>query len=657
MRNNQPVTQREFKLAEQARLVSVTDTSGHIVYGNNDFMDASGYSPAELIGQPHNIIRHPDMPAEAFRDMWDTLQAGLPWSGLVKNRRKNGDHYWVMANATPLRCGDEITGYLSVRAPASREAIEQAERLYATLNEESDRGQQRTRLHQGRVTHTNLFGRWSSRLQSFSLQGRIISMQLAALLVSGLILTHVPGGLAWPVSAILVVLTTLASLRLVLHPLRELRIQTTRIASGDLTATISHNHPGELGQLANTISQIISNLSAIVRDIRGGTERLRGAVAEIASGNLDMSSRTEAQASSLQQTAASMEQINSMVRQSTESAATGETLAAQMLDITRQGDAAVEAVAETMHSITESSEKIGEIIRVIEGVAFQTNILALNAAVEAARAGEAGRGFAVVASEVRSLAQRTSGAALEIRNLITESTDRVTIGNQRTKEARARMQDVLEAVDKVNKMLQEINTASDEQRLGIDQITSAVVQLDSITQQNAAMVEELAASAQALTAQTQEVNNSTRIFRLHETDQTLAEQDVRQLREEATARLLSDKQFNLNKAIAAHSQWKIKLRNAALNKERLDASTIHRDDACVLGQWLYGDGEHMHGNKDSFQHLKHAHKEFHHAAGMVAETINGGQTDRAQRMLANGTPFANATQKVIKAIQSLRTQI
>ena len=656
MRNNQPVSQREFRLTEQAQLVSVTDLSGHITYANSDFLDACGFSQAELTGQPHNIIRHPDMPVEVFRDMWDTLQSGMPWSGILKNRRKNGDHYWVSANVTPIRRGTDITGYLSVRSPASREAIEHAERLYAQLNEEATHGTHRTVLLHGKPVNHNPLGRWTSLLQ-FTLHGQIMALQLGALLLAGLVLTHLPGILAWPLSVLLVLLATGIGLRMVLQPLRELRQQAVQIASGDLSVSISHNHPGEIGELADAVSQIASNLRGIVRDIRGGADRLRGAVAEIASGNLDMSSRTESQASNLQQTAASMEQINSMVRQSTESAATGGALAAQMLDITRQGDAAVEAVAETMRGITDSSEKIGEIIRVIEGVAFQTNILALNAAVEAARAGEAGRGFAVVASEVRSLAQRTSGAALEIRNLITESGDRVAIGNLRTKEARARMQEVLASVDKVNKMLQEINAASDEQRLGIDQITSAVVQLDSITQQNAAMVEELAASAQALTTQTAELNNSTSIFRLHEADQTVAEQDVRRLREEASARMLSDKQFNLNKAISAHAQWKIKLRNAAMNHEHLDANTIHRDDACALGQWLYGDGEHVHGDKETFKHLRHAHKEFHHAAAMVAETINGGQTDRAQRMLGNGTPFANSTNKVIKAIQELRKQL
>ncbi len=260
---------------------------------------------------------------------------------------------------------------------------------------------------------------------------------------------------------------------------------------------------------------------------------LRGAAKEIAAGNLDLSSRTESQASSLQETAAAMEQINSTVRNSADSATQGAALAKDAADVARRSHEAVQAVAQTMGGIAESSTRIGEIIHVVEGVAFQTNILALNAAVEAARAGDAGRGFAVVAAEVRALAQRTAGAVREIKQLITESATRVALGNSRSSDAQARMDEVMVAVAKVNTVLEGLSHASNEQQTGVSQISEAVVHLDSITQQNAAMVEQLAAAARSLEGQVEAVDDSMRLFRLVKGERTASEIDAVDLRRSA----------------------------------------------------------------------------------------------------------------------------
>jgi aerotaxis receptor len=259
-------------------------------------------------------------------------------------------------------------------------------------------------------------------------------------------------------------------------------------------------------------------------------ESVHYAAQEIAAGNRDLSGRTEAQAGSLQKTAASMEQITGTVQQSAASAQLGAKIGAETTTAAHRSHEAVMAVANAMDAIQDSSHRIREIIQVIEGVAFQTNILALNAAVEAARAGAQGRGFAVVATEVRTLAQRTADAAREVKQLIEEATARIAVGHSQTVDARERMQTALEAVNKVNNLLAEISTSATEQQAGIAQVNEAVSHMDAMTQQNAAMVEELAASAKLLDDQIATITSSMRMFRMDAAEPSLAEVDAVALR-------------------------------------------------------------------------------------------------------------------------------
>ncbi len=540
MRKNLPVTEREHVLPKDAQLVSVTDLTGHITYCNQDFLDASGFERDELLGKPHNIIRHPDVPQEAFRDLWHTVKAGRPWGGIVKNRRKNGDHYWVHSHIIPMRDKEQINGYLSVRIPANRESIQLAEGLYARLNQEAQLERPSIRLHHGKVVRSGPLPAWFERIRPGTRSQ--IGMTLLVLAGISVLLGHSALALAASLPAGLV--ASLLATRLIgamtVSPLHELVDDAYQIASGNLSPIAVSGRPGPITDLRTAIAQIAFNLRSVINDIRTGTHMLHTAVDEIANGNIELSERTESQAKNLQQTATSMEQINHTMSENAKSTLHSAELAQHMQDITRQSDAAVRAVVETMQGITDSSRRISEIIQVIEGVAFQTNILALNAAVEAARAGEAGRGFAVVAAEVRSLAQRTGNAAREIRGLITESCQRVDVGNQRSEEARSRMRDVQTAVDNVSALLNDINNASNEQRLGVERVTAAIAQLDDITRQNATMVEQLAASAHSLALHSTEVRNSTRVFQLSHTEATVASINARQLREAAQQRQLRD---------------------------------------------------------------------------------------------------------------------
>ena len=519
MRNNGHVTQHEYLLPAGTTLVSTTDLHSHITYCNAAFVEVSGFGKEELLGQPHNLVRHLDMPAEAFRDMWDTLKAGQPWTALVKNRRKNGDHYWVRANVTPVLEGGRVAGYMSVRTAAGRGEVAAAEALYARMREEAATGRLLHALRQGDLHRAGLGG-FIGRLGKPGLGARLGATAMAGTLAvglsAGLLAQTWPTLGLWAVAAasLLVGAGVSAWLRQqALAPLRVAVATVRRMSAGDLSAVLPADRQDEAGQLARGLTQLNVNLQAIVGDVRREVEGITLASSEIAKGNHDLGTRTESQASNLQQTAASMEEITGTIRQTADTAQAAAQMAGEAADVAARSGQAASDVAERMGEIRQSSSRIAEIIGTIDGISFQTNILALNAAVEAARAGEAGRGFAVVAAEVRALAQRTSAAAREIKLLIEDSSTKVEAGTRLAQATGETTRQTQDAVRRVHALIREISSAAAEQSKGVAQVNTGVSELDSLTQQNAAMVEELAAAASSLHGQAEVVSQTVRIFR------------------------------------------------------------------------------------------------------------------------------------------------
>jgi len=315
-------------------------------------------------------------------------------------------------------------------------------------------------------------------------------------------------------------------IRSITRPLAAAVEVAETVAAGDLSSCIEVSGRDETSQLLSALKRMNDNLSDIVADVRTGSEAIASATRQIAAGNIDLSERTEEQAASLEQTAASMEELTSTVKHNVDNTRQAHVFAGDASTIAQRGSQVVARVVGTMSEISDSSAKIADIIGIIEGIAFQTNILALNAAVEAARAGEQGRGFAVVASEVRALAQRSSSAAKEIKSLIDTSAARVASGTELAGEAGRTMQEVISAVSRVTGIMSEITAASNEQSQGIEQIGQAITQMDGVTQQNAALVEEAAAAAQSLQDQAARLNEAVAVFRLNSDSLTYAHTDT-----------------------------------------------------------------------------------------------------------------------------------
>jgi methyl-accepting chemotaxis protein len=443
------------------------------------------------------------------------------------------------------------------------------------------------------------------------------------------------------------------------------------LSHGDLTETITSNYSGTFGQLKDDSNSTVEKLKEIVSQIQDASETINTAAKEIAAGNNDLSHRTEEQAASLEETAASMEELTSTVQANSQNAKHANHLAVGATDIAGKGVKVVGQVVSTMEEINESSRKVVDIISVIDGIAFQTNILALNAAVEAARAGEQGRGFAVVAVEVRNLAQRAAAAAAEIKGLIGDSVEKVEDGTKLVAQAGKTMEEIVGAIRGVTAIMSEISAASMEQTSGIEQVNQAIGQMDDVTQQNAALVEQAAAAAESLEEQTQNLAVTVAHFKLdgnsrsfsgfvnaEPTAGTFSQADSRSVPAKSksydNAPMLNESGIDLDKALEKHSEWKVKLRTAISKHEAMDVATISKDDCCEFGKWLHGDAKPKLAHRPSYSECVSKHAAFHIEAGRVATMINAKKFSEAEAMLGTGSAFVSASTAVGVAIMRLK---
>lgn len=525
MRVNLPVTAEEYDYPAEYMLVSTTDPQGRITHCNPAFIDASGYSYDELIGEPHNLIRHPDMPPQAYKDLWATIGRGLPWTGLVKNRRKNGGFYWVRANVTPIMENGKPRSYMSVRTKPARTETEQAEALYALLRRDHEAGRVTIRLHQGRVIYPGLRGRLqqlgqlsATQTMGLMLLGTTV-IGVLPLWLAGQNLPGLPGVPTWTLSLALLLGANAAVLawfhRRIVASLQTTECFVSDIAACNLSTSLAAGQfPHSLAPLARNLQQIQVNLRAVVGDVRTEITGFMRVAEQIAQGGSDLAARTHAQASSLEETAAAMEELAGTVHHTADTAAQVSNDSEQSAAVARRGGEAVQQVGRAMLAIEQSSRQVGDIVEVIEGIAFQTNLLALNAAVEAARAGEQGRGFAVVAAEVRALAQRSASAAQQIRTLIGTSVSQVAQGSQQMNEAAQTITEVVDAVSRVSQLVHQISLATAEQSIGIEQANQSVTHIESMTEQNTSLVEQTAIAADGLQGNSTGLWRSMQVFRM-----------------------------------------------------------------------------------------------------------------------------------------------
>jgi aerotaxis receptor len=522
MRSNLPVTNKEYVLQDWETIVSKTDLKGRITYINDDFLRISGYAEDELINKPHNIVRHPDMPEQAFDDLWRTLKQGKAWTGLVKNRCKNGDCYWVEANVAPLIENHQVVGYTSIRGKPARDAVQAAEAAYRAIKA----GDKLLYVREGAAYRRSpfdflrLFGRLSITAKMTLVFGAFVAFSLANAILAWALADGANGQLAgWALAvaltgAMVAIVSGLLHYRGVALPLKQALGDIEQLSSGDLTGRIAASGHDEIAKLRQALKILQINIKLLIGQIAQASDLVNSGAGEIAEGVLDLSGRTESQASSLEETASSMEELTATVQQNAGNAQQASDLVASASGIAAKGGDAVMQVVETMDSIRASSTKIVDIIGVIDGIAFQTNILALNAAVEAARAGEQGRGFAVVAAEVRNLAQRSAGAAKEIKTLIGNSVEQVQTGGKLVDDAGKTMQEIVESVRQATSIMSDISASSNEQSQGIQQVNQAVMQMDEITQQNASLVEQAAAAAASMREQSQHLTQLVGAFKL-----------------------------------------------------------------------------------------------------------------------------------------------
>lgn len=537
MRTNLPVTNVEYPVTDSTLIVSRTDCKGRLTFFNDQFVDAAGFTEAELMGQPHNIIRHPDMPPEAFQNLWDTLKAGKPWVGAVKNRRKNGDFYWVLATASPIRENGQITGYTSIRTKLPADQRAEAEKVYAALRNKKPHGY---KIDAGIVRRRSLLDHFA--LFNGTLKARLITLiAVQAMLFVGV---GVVGqfGLAANgtllaaslLGALVTGLIGVQALRAINGPIRHLIGEMLNISEGKLDNRVFVARDDEIGEALRNLQTLQTLVRFNAEELKAGERRaavqrradmiklangFEGAVGEIIETVSSAATQLESSAGSLTTTAVRSQELSTLVAAASEEASTNvrsvasateemtssvNEISRQVQDSARMAGEAVGQARKTNDRVAELSKaaaRIGDVVELINTIAGQTNLLALNATIEAARAGEAGRGFAVVASEVKALAEQTAKATGEIGQQIGDI-------QAATRESVTAIKEISGTIEKLSEISSTIAAAVEEQGAATQEISRNVEQAAQGTRQVSSNIVDVqrgasetgSASAQVLSA-------------------------------------------------------------------------------------------------------------------------------------------------------------
>ncbi|MEH6470454.1 MAG: PAS domain-containing methyl-accepting chemotaxis protein [Halopseudomonas sp.] len=531
MKVNMPITDREVQLKEDQTIISMTDMKGLVTYVNQDFIEISGFQESELIGKNHNIVRHPDMPAAAYKNLWDTVKTSQPWRGIVKNRCKNGDHYWVEAFVTPLIQKGQIVGYQSVRSKPSRQQIDAASALYKTINDKK----------------INEIPAKKDRRLRISGQFKLIqTLWLLLLLAATAVIessTDSPLGYLFATAGVLLYLFGFFWInQQVIKPLRQMAKTTQDIANGSLTSRIIVDKPGAIGEMQLGLDMIRARLKAAMGRIQEASSSMAASTDQLASASDITDQRMQAQMSETEQIATAMQQMTATVQEvagNTHSAADAANQANsdvhegfQIVERAQHSiselSAKIEDVEQEIDTLHQDSQDIGSILDVIRGVAEQTNLLALNAAIEAARAGEQGRGFAVVADEVRALAQRVQSSTDEIQQMIEklqrgakkavdamhvsrDSADRSVTEAQAAGEALGRIQ---QSVLQINDLSTQIATAAEQQSAVAEEMSRNIVAIKDQSADTADATRQATIGCLALADTARKLDTLTRDYEL-----------------------------------------------------------------------------------------------------------------------------------------------
>lgn len=504
MRSNLPVTQTERFLDPKRPIVTKTDLQGTITYANRAFIDISGFTEDELIGQPHNIVRHPDMPSEAFEDMWHTIKAGQPWRGLVKNRSKNGDFYWVDAYATPLRENGNIIGYMSVRNSPDRQQVAAAEQLYAAIRAK------RASMPRTRIDH----GASLDRLLLLMVAPAVLALFTELLLPDGAQLALSLLAAAWLIAGALLLR------RQAVQPLARIRHGIQQLGEGNFAVPFVADGCADMRDIGSELESMRINTRAVIADVVGGANDVGHIAAAVHEQAAALKGRGEQALDGIGRVAAALEQLSVSVTEISHATRNGAGHADQARQLTVAGEQAMQqtehatslamqefhATNDAIAVLQQSTQDIGNVALVIKDIANQTNLLALNAAIEAARAGETGRGFAVVADEVRSLAERTAGNTKEIEQSI-------DVLAQRTAEVTRNIQDALAQVAQVEQAVRVASDSLGAIRQASHGVSSAAQTVADMLQQQSSTSTEVALNMESMNALTEQ--NSHNISQTH----------------------------------------------------------------------------------------------------------------------------------------------